>query len=70
VTERRDIPPLRNVSFVGSITEEGVMTEYTLEYEVRNDGVPVNVTVHSSVALGRTTVERPTWLADAVNATS
>jgi len=70
VSERRDIPPLRNVLFTGYVTNDGVVTEYTLEYEVSNGGVPVRVTIHSSVTLGRTTVERPNWLTDAVNATS
>lgn len=71
VAEPRDVPPLRNVSFSGHVTRDGVLMEYTLRYGVRNDGVPVRVTVHTVISnVGRTTVERPGWVADAVNATS
>lgn len=70
VTERRDVYPLRNVSFVGNVTERGLVTEYRLEYEVRHDGTPIRVTVRRAVSTGRTTVARPDWLPNAVNATS
>lgn len=70
VTERRDVFPLRNVSFTGNVTERGIITEYRLEYEVFRDGIPISVTVRNSVTTGPTTVDRPDWLPEAINATS
>lgn len=62
-SEPRDVPPLRNATFVGAVTPEGVVDDYRVSYEVRRDGRPVTVTVTVSISdLGTATVERPAWL--------
>lgn len=66
----RDVPPLRNASFVGYVTPRGVVTEYRVSYRTRRDGVPVDVTVAVTVdELGNTTVARPAWYDRAVTRT-
>lgn len=61
--EPRDVPPLRNATFVGAVTPEGVVDDYRVSYEVRRDGRPVTVIVTVSISeLGTATVERPAWV--------
>lgn len=63
----RDVPPLRNATFVGAVTPAGVIDDYRVSYEVEREGRPVTVTVTVSIDdLGRATVERPDWYDRAV----
>lgn len=67
-TDSRDVLPIRNVSFVGYVTPEGLVTEYRISYTVERDP-PIRVEVVASLeAVGETSVERPTWLGEAANA--
>jgi hypothetical protein len=62
-TAPRDVPPLRNATFVGAVTPKGVVDDYRVSYEVPRDGRSVTVTVTVSISdLGTATVERPAWL--------
>lgn len=64
-----DLPPLRNVSLVATVTESGLVTDYRVEYDVRRNGVRVHVVVAVTYTdVGDTTVRAPDWI-DRVNAT-
>lgn len=65
--EPRDVPPLRNATFTGAVTPEGVIDDYRVSYEIRRDGRPVTVTVTVSIDdLGSAAVPRPEWYDRAV----
>jgi len=65
--EPRDVPPLRNATFTGAVTPEGVIDDYRVSYEASRDGRPVTVTVTVSIDdLGTTRVARPVWYDRAV----
>lgn len=69
-TRVRDVPPLENVRFEGTVTPEGVLAEYRISYRVRRNGEPVDVTVRVTVDdIGTTAVERPSWYQRAVSET-
>jgi hypothetical protein len=69
-TAPRDVPPLRNATFVGAVTPEGVVDDYRVSYDVRRGGRPVTVTVTVSISdLGTATPERPGWTDRARNRT-
>lgn len=61
-TEQRDLATIQNVTFAATVTLEGVITEYRLEYRVVRGTTPVDVTVTETVIVGPTKVERPEWL--------
>lgn len=68
--EPQAVPPLQNVSFVGYVTPEGVVTDYRVSYVAGRGSAPVEVSVRVSVSeLGSTAVDQPEWYGAAVNAT-
>ncbi len=67
---RQDIPPLRNISLVATVTESGLVRNYRLSYDVERGGRQVRIVVTVAYdRLDRTTVEPPSWLPEARAAT-
>lgn len=64
-TEQRDLATIRNVTFTGRVTADGIVTEYRLEYRVVRGTTPIDVIVTDAVVVGSTQVEPPAWLATA-----
>jgi hypothetical protein len=60
----------RNVSFVATITPDGRIESYELRYETDRDNRAVRVVRRLRTRnVGSTTIERPPWFAEALNAT-
>lgn len=60
--EPRQLSPAQNVTFVGSVTPDGVFTEYRLTYRIVRQDIEIDVAVVASFeGIGSTTVARPSW---------
>lgn len=67
---RQDIPPLRNISLVATVTESGLIRDYRLSYDITRGEQRVRIVVTVAYdRLDRTTVEPPPWLPEAKAAT-
>lgn len=59
----REIPPLRNISFVAVVDERGMVRSYDLTYLVSRENRTIRVTVAVEFsAIGQTSVATPDWV--------
>lgn len=63
--------PRANVTLIAVVDEDGLVRRYTVSYDTSRDDEWIHVTrTVRFLAIGRTTVEKPPWFDDAMDATA